>query len=81
MICILAFLDPALAGLLHRLRDRRVTRRLGPPHLRRIFTKIATSRGPDEIVFNLPRTIRATRVIADCTGDNAGDSVGPRGWF
>src|SRR5262249_9142971 len=44
-----------------------------------IFTKLADI-GPDlmKIVFNIKEDdARSPRVIADCTGDNAGDSVGP----
>ena len=66
--------------MLHRLRHRRI------PSARRcsricggIFTKIADI-GSDlmKIVFKLPEDDpKNPGVIADCTGDNAGDSVGP----
>ena len=45
-----------------------------------IFTKIPPTSTPDlmKIVFNIKEDdARNPGVIADCTGDNAGDSVGP----
>jgi K(+)-stimulated pyrophosphate-energized sodium pump len=80
MICILAFLDPALAGPC--FIGFAIGESLGASALRicgGIFTKIADI-GADlmKIVFNLPEDDpRNPGVIADCTGDNAGDSVGP----
>ncbi|MSU64676.1 MAG: sodium-translocating pyrophosphatase [Opitutus sp.] len=80
MICILAFLDSALAGPC--FIGFAIGESLGASALRicgGIFTKIADI-GADlmKIVFNLPEDDpRNPGVIADCTGDNAGDSVGP----
>ncbi len=79
MICILAFLKdlagPCFIGFA-------IGESLGASALRicgGIFTKIADI-GSDlmKIVFKLPEDDpKNPGVIADCTGDNAGDSVGP----
>jgi K(+)-stimulated pyrophosphate-energized sodium pump len=80
MICILAFLPPELAGPC--FIGFAIGESLGASALRicgGIFTKIADI-GADlmKIIFNLPEDDpRNPGVIADCTGDNAGDSVGP----
>ena len=80
MICILAFLPSGLAGPC--FIGFAIGESLGASALRicgGIFTKIADI-GADlmKIVFNLPEDDpRNPGVIADCTGDNAGDSVGP----
>jgi len=80
MICILAFLPSELAGPC--FIGFAIGESLGASALRicgGIFTKIADI-GADlmKIVFNLPEDDpRNPGVIADCTGDNAGDSVGP----
>jgi K(+)-stimulated pyrophosphate-energized sodium pump len=80
MICILAFLPRELAGAC--FVGFAIGESLGASALRicgGIFTKIADI-GADlmKIVFNLPEDDpRNPGVIADCTGDNAGDSVGP----
>src|SRR5882724_7093568 len=80
MICILAFLPNDLAGPC--FIGFAIGESLGASALRicgGIFTKIADI-GADlmKIVFNLPEDDpRNPGVIADCTGDNAGDSVGP----
>jgi K(+)-stimulated pyrophosphate-energized sodium pump len=80
MICILAFLPKELAGPC--FIGFAIGESLGASALRicgGIFTKIADI-GADlmKIVFNLPEDDpRNPGVIADCTGDNAGDSVGP----
>ncbi len=80
MICILAFLPSKLAGPC--FIGFAIGESLGASALRicgGIFTKIADI-GADlmKIVFNLPEDDpRNPGVIADCTGDNAGDSVGP----
>lgn len=80
MICILAFLPLDLAGPC--FIGFAIGESLGASALRicgGIFTKIADI-GADlmKIVFNLPEDDpRNPGVIADCTGDNAGDSVGP----
>ncbi|MBI5381397.1 MAG: sodium-translocating pyrophosphatase [Opitutae bacterium] len=80
MICILAFLPAELAGPC--FIGFAIGESLGASALRicgGIFTKIADI-GADlmKIVFNLPEDDpRNPGVIADCTGDNAGDSVGP----
>jgi K(+)-stimulated pyrophosphate-energized sodium pump len=80
MICILAFLPSDLVGPC--FIGFAIGESLGASALRicgGIFTKIADI-GADlmKIVFNLPEDDpRNPGVIADCTGDNAGDSVGP----
>lgn len=80
MICILAFLPKELAGA--SFIGFAIGESLGASALRicgGIFTKIADI-GADlmKIVFKLPEDDpRNPGVIADCTGDNAGDSVGP----
>jgi K(+)-stimulated pyrophosphate-energized sodium pump len=80
MIGILAFLPSELAG--PSFIGFAIGESLGASALRicgGIFTKIADI-GADlmKIVFNLPEDDpRNPGVIADCTGDNAGDSVGP----
>ncbi len=80
MICILRFLPSDLAGPC--FIGFAIGESLGASALRicgGIFTKIADI-GADlmKIVFNLPEDDpRNPGVIADCTGDNAGDSVGP----
>jgi K(+)-stimulated pyrophosphate-energized sodium pump len=80
MICILRFLPGNLAGPC--FLGFAIGESLGAACLRicgGIFTKIADI-GADlmKIVFNLPEDDpRNPGVIADCTGDNAGDSVGP----
>ncbi|MBI2340104.1 MAG: sodium-translocating pyrophosphatase [Deltaproteobacteria bacterium] len=80
MICILVFLPKELAG--PSFIGFAVGESLGASVLRicgGIFTKIADI-GSDlmKIVFNLPEDDpKNPGVIADCTGDNAGDSVGP----
>jgi len=80
MICILKFLDKELAGPC--FIGFAIGESLGASALRicgGIFTKIADI-GADlmKIVFQLPEDDpRNPGVIADCTGDNAGDSVGP----
>ncbi len=80
MICILQFLPSNLAGPC--FIGFAIGESLGASALRicgGIFTKIADI-GADlmKIVFNLPEDDpRNPGVIADCTGDNAGDSVGP----
>jgi K(+)-stimulated pyrophosphate-energized sodium pump len=80
MICILAFLDKSLAGPC--FIGFAIGESLGASALRicgGIFTKIADI-GSDlmKIIFKLPEDDpKNPGVIADCTGDNAGDSVGP----
>ncbi len=80
MIGILAFVPTALAGAC--FIGFAIGESLGATVLRiggGIFTKIADI-GSDlmKIVFNLPEDDpKNPGVIADCTGDNAGDSVGP----
>ena len=80
MICILAFVPKDLAGPC--FIGFAIGESLGAAALRicgGIFTKIADI-GADlmKIVFNLPEDDpKNPGVIADCTGDNAGDSVGP----
>ena len=80
MICILAFLPKDLVGPC--FIGFAIGESLGASALRicgGIFTKIADI-GADlmKIVFKLPEDDpKNPGVIADCTGDNAGDSVGP----
>jgi K(+)-stimulated pyrophosphate-energized sodium pump len=80
MICILMFLPREIAGMC--FLGFAIGESLGASVLRicgGIFTKIADI-GADlmKIVFNLPEDDpKNPGVIADCTGDNAGDSVGP----
>jgi K(+)-stimulated pyrophosphate-energized sodium pump len=80
MICILQV--PALGACRPCFIGFAIGESLGASALRicgGIFTKIADI-GADlmKIVFNLPEDDpRNPGVIADCTGDNAGDSVGP----
>ncbi len=80
MICILAFLPKELVGPC--FIGFAIGESLGASALRicgGIFTKIADI-GADlmKIVFKLPEDDpKNPGVIADCTGDNAGDSVGP----
>jgi K(+)-stimulated pyrophosphate-energized sodium pump len=80
MISILLFVPPELAGAC--FIGFAIGESLGASVLRiggGIFTKIADI-GSDlmKIVFNLPEDDpKNPGVIADCTGDNAGDSVGP----
>ena len=80
MICILAFLPRTIAGAC--FIGFAIGESLGASALRicgGIFTKIADI-GSDlmKIFFKLPEDDpKNPGVIADCTGDNAGDSVGP----
>ena len=80
MLCILLFIDPAYAGSC--FIGFAIGESLGASVLRiagGIFTKIADI-GSDlmKIVFNIKEDdARNPGVIADCTGDNAGDSCGP----
>jgi len=80
MICILMFLPVDMVGPC--FIGFAIGESLGAAALRiggGIFTKIADI-GSDlmKIVFNLPEDDpKNPGVIADCTGDNAGDSVGP----
>jgi K(+)-stimulated pyrophosphate-energized sodium pump len=80
MICILVFLPTHLVGAC--FMGFAIGESLGASALRicgGIFTKIADI-GADlmKIVFQLPEDDpKNPGVIADCTGDNAGDSVGP----
>src|SRR6266481_6122490 len=80
MICILSFLPKDLIGPC--FIGFAIGESLGASALRicgGIFTKIADI-GADlmKIVFKLPEDDpKNPGVIADCTGDNAGDSVGP----
>ena len=80
MLCILLFIPRELAGPC--FIGFAIGESLGAAALRiagGIFTKIADI-GSDlmKIVFNIKEDdARNPGVIADCTGDNAGDSVGP----
>ncbi len=80
MLCILLFVPGEYAGLC--FIGFAIGESLGASALRiagGIFTKIADI-GSDlmKIVFNIKEDdVRNPGVIADCTGDNAGDSVGP----
>src|SRR5256884_8589578 len=80
MICILVFLPKELVGPC--FIGFAIGESLGASALRicgGIFTKIADiGSGLMKIVFKLPEDHpKNPGVIADCTGDNAGDSVGP----
>ncbi len=80
MLCILLFIPATLAGWC--FLGFAIGESLGASVLRiagGVFTKIADI-GSDlmKIVFNIKEDdARNPGVIADCTGDNAGDSVGP----
>src|SRR5204863_1117996 len=80
MLCILLFIPGSYAGPC--FIGFAIGESLGAAALRiagGIFTKIADI-GADlmKIVFNIKEDdARNPGVIADCTGDNAGDSVGP----
>ncbi len=80
MLAIILFVPPSIAGI--SFLGFAVGESLGASALRiagGIFTKIADI-GSDlmKIVFNIKEDdARNPGVIADCTGDNAGDSVGP----
>jgi len=80
MLCILLFINPSYAGPC--FIGFAIGESLGASVLRiagGIFTKIADI-GSDlmKIVFKIKEDdARNPGVIADCTGDNAGDSVGP----
>src|SRR5438034_8180555 len=80
MLCILLFIPGDLAGSC--FIGFAIGESLGAAALRvagGIFTKIADI-GADlmKIVFKIKEDdVRNPGVIADCTGDNAGDSVGP----
>src|SRR2546428_6400054 len=80
MLCILLFIPPTLAGSC--FIGFAIGESLGAAAVRvggGIFTKIADI-GSDlmKIVFKIKEEdARNPGVIADCTGDNAGDSVGP----
>ncbi|MHB9155555.1 MAG: sodium-translocating pyrophosphatase [Endomicrobiales bacterium] len=80
MLCILLFISPEYAGAC--FIGFAIGESLGASVLRiagGIFTKIADI-GSDlmKIVFNIKEDdARNPGVIADCVGDNAGDSVGP----
>jgi len=80
MLCILLFIDPKYAGSC--FIGFAIGESLGASVLRiagGVFTKIADI-GSDlmKIVFNIKEDdARNPGVIADCAGDNAGDSVGP----
>ncbi len=80
MLCILLFIPGTLAGPC--FIGFAIGESLGAAALRiagGIFTKIADI-GSDlmKIIFNIKEDdARNPGVIADCTGDNAGDSVGP----
>ena len=80
MLVILLFV-PRRSGrrLVPRLRDRRVARRLGAAYRRRYLHQDRRHRlRPDEgRLQDQEDDPRNPGVIADCTGDNAGDSVGP----
>ena len=81
MLCILLFMPRDYAGSC--FIGFAIGESLGAAALRiagGIFTKIADI-GSDlmKIVFKIKEDdARNPGVIADCTGDNAGDSVGPR---
>jgi len=80
MLAIILFVPPSIAGI--SFLGFAVGESLGAAALRiagGIFTKIADI-GSDlmKIVFNIKEDdARNPGVIADCVGDNAGDSVGP----
>jgi len=77
MLCILLFVPSDFAGPASSALRLAKAWRSGPAYCRRIFTRSPTSAPIYEDRLKIKETMPATRRIADCTGDNAGDSVGP----